>query len=110
MPSVVFTIPPLASVGFSEEEARRRGASVRVKTGTSGAWYSHRRIREDAGLFKTIVDDRTDHLLGAQIVGPAAEEIINIFALAIKHDIPAAALKATMFSYPTRSSDISSML
>ena len=70
VPSVVFTIPPLASVGLTEAEARRQGRRVRVACDQTGTWYSNRRIREHAGAFKTIVEDGTDRVLGAHVFGP----------------------------------------
>jgi glutathione reductase (NADPH) len=49
-------------------------------------------------------------ILGAHLVGPHAEETINLFALAVRHGITAKALRATMFAYPTGASDIGAML
>jgi glutathione reductase (NADPH) len=43
-------------------------------------------------------------------VGPHAEEVINLFGIAIRHDLTADDLKSTMFAYPTGASDISYML
>ncbi len=60
--------------------------------------------------FKTLVEEGTGRILGAHLVGPGAEEVINLFGLAIRHDLTAEALKSTMFAYPTAASDISSML
>ena len=60
--------------------------------------------------FKVLVDEASDHILGAHLVGPHVEEVINIFALAIRHGLTADDLRTTMFAYPTGASDISSML
>ena len=49
-------------------------------------------------------------MLGAHLVGPHADEIINLFALAIRHNLAATALKQTLFAYPTGASDIGYML
>ena len=49
-------------------------------------------------------------VLGAHLVGPHVDEVINLFALAIRHGLTAANLKATMFAYPTGASDIGYML
>jgi glutathione reductase (NADPH) len=48
--------------------------------------------------------------LGAHLVGPHADEIINIFALAIRNGLTSNDLKTTMFAYPTGASDIGYML
>jgi glutathione reductase (NADPH) len=48
--------------------------------------------------------------LGAHLLGQHAEEVINLFGLAIRTGIPASDLKHTVFAYPTSASDLSSML
>ena len=57
-----------------------------------------------------LVDDESDLILGAHLVGPYAEEVINLFALAIRNGITAEQIKTTMFAYPTGASDIGYML
>ena len=49
---------------------------------------------------------RPDRILGAHLVGPHAEEVINLFAVAIRHGLTTKDLNATMFDYPTDASDI----
>ena len=49
-------------------------------------------------------------VLGAHLVGPHADEVINLFALAIRHGLIATALKQTTLAYPTGASDIGYML
>ena len=49
-------------------------------------------------------------ILGAHLVGPHADEVINLFGLAIRNDLTAGDLKSTIFAYPTGASDIGSML
>ncbi len=73
-------------------------------------WYTARRLVEPVYGFKTLVDADSDRILGAHLVGPQAEEVINLFVLAIRHGLTAADLKATTFAYPTVSSDVSYML
>jgi len=46
--------------------------------------------------FKTLVEEGTGRILGAHLVGPGAEEVINLFGLAIRHDLTAEALKSTI--------------
>ena len=110
VPSVAFTIPPIAAVGFSEEAARASGLRFRVKCKRVPDWYTARRLNESVYGFKTLVEDGSDRILGAHIVGPHAEEVINIFGLAIRHNLTTAALKATIFAYPTGASDIGYMI
>lgn len=110
VPSVAFTIPPIASVGLSEAEARERGLDFRVKTQKASGWFTARQAAEQVYGFKVMVENGTDHVLGAHLVGPHVDEVINLFALAVRHKLTAEALKSTMFAYPTGASDIGYML
>ena len=110
VPSVAFCIPPIAAVGISEAHAKERGLAVRVKTERTSGWFTARQAAEPVYGYKTIVDKETGEVLGAHIVGPHAEEVINVFAVAMRHGITAKALQGTMFAYPTGASDIGYML
>jgi glutathione reductase (NADPH) len=109
-PSVVFTIPPLATVGLTERQARAAGMDFRVKSAKVPDWYTALRVGEPTYGYKTLVENRTDRLLGATIIGPNAEEVINVLALAIRNGLGAKALEDAIFAYPTSASDIGSML
>jgi len=110
IPTVVFAIPPLASVGLSEREARERGLKYRVKTEMTSAWYSSRRVAEKYSGYKVLVEEGTERILGAHLLGDQAGEIINLFALAIRSGMHATDLKHMVFSYPTHGSDVPYML
>lgn len=110
IPSVAFTLPPIASVGLSEAEARERGLRFRVKSNLVPNWYSARQAAEPVYGFKVMVDEGDDRVLGAHLVGPHVDEVINLFALAIRHGLTADDLKSTMFAYPSGASDIGYML
>ncbi len=109
-PSVVFTLPPLAAVGLTEKAARAQGLAVRIETGDTTRWYSNRRIRESVGMFKTVVDADSDRVLGAHLLGAHADEVINIFALAVRFSIAAKELRQMVYAYPTSGSDVPHML
>ena len=108
--SVVFTIPTLSGVGLTEKAARAKGMQVRVATGDTTQWFANRRVRERVGMFKTIIDEGTDRLVGAHILGGHGEEVINLFAMAIRFDLPVAELKKMIYAYPTGSSNVQYML
>lgn len=101
VPSVAFTIPPIASVGMSEEQARAQGRKFRVRTRRASDWYTARRVAETVYGFKVLVEEGTGHILGAHLVGPHVDEVINLFALAIRKGLTAEDLKSTIFAYPT---------
>ncbi|MDZ4365437.1 MAG: NAD(P)/FAD-dependent oxidoreductase [Afipia sp.] len=110
VPSVAFTIPPIAAVGLSERDARAQGLKFRMQHQSASDWFTARQAAEPTYAFKVMVEDKTDRILGAHLVGPHADEVINLFALAIRQGITAEAIKSTMFAYPTGASDIGYML
>lgn len=109
VPSVAFTLPPIASVGESEAAARQHAPNLRVNFAEAADWYTARRVGEAVYAYKTLTDE-DGKILGAHLVGPHADEVINLFGLAIRHGLTADDLKSTMFAYPTGASDIGYML
>jgi len=110
VPSVAFTVPPIASVGMSEEAARRSGLKYRLKCERASNWFTARQAAEPVYGYKTLVEEESGRVLGAHLVGPHADEVINLFGLAIRHGLTADDLKSTIFAYPTGASDIGYML
>jgi glutathione reductase (NADPH) len=110
IPSVVFTIPPLAAVGLREREASEQNLKFRVKKGMTSTWYSSRRVAETYSGYKVLVEEGTDRILGAHILGSEADEVINLFALAIRSGMRATDLKHMLFAYPTSGSNMGRML
>jgi glutathione reductase (NADPH) len=108
--SAVFTIPPLAAVGLTEEAARAAGRRFRVNHQDTAGWFNTRRVGETASGFKVLIEEETDHVLGAHLLGPRADEVINLFAVAIRLRIPARELQQVICAYPTYSSDMHYML
>jgi glutathione reductase (NADPH) len=110
IPTVVFTVPPLASVGLSEQEARERNLEFTVNRAMTADWYASRRTGETVSGFKVLVETGTDLILGAHLLGSQAEEVINLFALAMRNGLRASDLKHSIFAYPTHGSNLQYML
>jgi glutathione reductase (NADPH) len=110
MPSVVFSIPPLVRVGLTGKEAQTAGLDVEVKMEDISKWYSNRRVAESCAMYKTIVERESDRIVGAHVLGTHAEELINLFGLAIRHQLPADALRQQLYAYPTVGSEVQYML
>jgi glutathione reductase (NADPH) len=108
--SCVFTVPAIASVGLTEAAARSNGRKVRVQKNDMNGWLSARTYAETDAWSKIIVDEDSDRILGAHVVGHAGEELIHVFALAMAHGITAGQMRETVFASPTFSADIKSML
>jgi len=110
IPSVVFTLPPLARVGLTEEDARRRGLRFRTHSEETSSWYSARRIGEECSAYKVLVEEDTERILGAHLLGPHADEAINLFTMAMNIGMKPRDIKKMIFAYPTVASDIPYML
>jgi len=110
IPTVVFTIPPLTAVGLSESEAHRQALKFKVKKEMTSNWYSSRRVAEKYSGFKVLVEEGTDRIVGAHLLGSEAEEVINLFGVAMRSGMRAADLKHMLYAYPTRGSDVPYML
>ena len=110
IPSNVFSLPSLAIVGLTEDAAKMQKLNYRVNYQETADWFSSRRLKEPVTAFKVLIDNKTDLILGAHLLGINAEETINIFAIAMNAGVKAGELKKTIFSYPTNASDIVHML
>jgi glutathione reductase (NADPH) len=73
-------------------------------------WLSARTYAETAAWATIIVDELSDCIVGAHLVGHSGEELINIFALAMAHGLKAGEIKKTIYAYPTFTSDIKNLL
>ena len=107
---VVFTLPQLATVGLSEAEATEKGLDFDVHFEKTANWYSSMRVGAKRTAFKVLVEQETGLILGAHLIGPGAEEQINLFAMAMGAGLTANKIKAMIFAYPSFASDIGSMV
>lgn len=109
LPASVYTIPAYSSVGLTEEQARDADINLRVSVSDMTGWFSGKSYAESAAWAKVLIDEDTDRIVGAHMIGHNGEDLINLFVLAMKHGIPAAGLKDTILAYPTFSSDVKNM-
>jgi len=110
IPSCVFTVPALASVGLTQAQAEKQGLKVNASVNDMRDWFSGETYGETVAWAKVLTEEGSGRILGAQLVGHSGEELIHLFALAMRHGITAADLKSTVFAFPTFSADIKSML
>jgi len=110
VPSAVFTLPHLASVGLSEEDAKKRYKKVIVNYESVPDWFNARRLQEPAYAYKIIINDRTKAIVGAHLLSGNAAETINLFAMAINCGTTSEGLKKMIFTYPSWCNDVKSML
>jgi mercuric reductase len=101
MPWVVFTDPQVAGVGFSERQAKEKGYEVKTSVVPLDQVPRALAARDTRGLIKLIADQKTDRLLGGQILAPEGADSIQTMVLAIKNGMTAKALGETIFPYLT---------
>ena len=101
IPTAIFSQPNLATVGFSEEEARERFADIAVYTSR----FTHLKHTLSGNKTKTflklVVDKASDKVVGAHMMGDDAGEIIQGLAVAIKAGATKADFDSTIGSHPT---------
>lgn len=102
IPWVTYTDPELAHVGLSEAEARKRHGSVEVLRWSYAESDRAQAERRTEGLVKLVVDSR-GRILGADIVGAGAGEMISLFALAVSKRMKTSDLRGFVPPYPTMS-------
>ncbi len=110
VPNVVFTIPPMGTVGLTEEQALEKGLDYRIKMADTTNWFNSRRLGFKKTGYKLIIDKKTDKIIGAHMLAPGVEEIINFFMLAMKTGVKTSEIKNMIFSYPSSTYDIKSMV
>jgi glutathione reductase (NADPH) len=107
IPSAIFTIPVLASVGIS---AAKDSEKCKVIFRDRSNWQTSRRAGIEFAASKVIIDEGNNRIMGAHILGPNAGEAVNIFAALMRLGLKASDIKRLVFSYPTTCSDIPYML
>lgn len=110
VPSVVFTLPQMATVGLSEKEAKSLYKNVIVNYKEIPFVYNATRQNEDIYAYKVLINEDTQTIVGAHLIGPKAGETINLFALAIKNEIKIIDIKRSIFTYPSFANDIRKMV
>ena len=112
VPSAVFTNPPIASVGLTEEAAKEKGIPYIVHAGDLSERFTNRGINQKHVGYKLLIASDSRRILGAHLIGHHVEEVINIFALAIKHGLTVddLTLDAIPWAYPSNAYDIIHMV
>lgn len=110
IPSVIYTLPEVASVGLTEEEARARGVDYEVKK--LSMRYSGRFVAENEGdgLCKILVDKRHRTVLGVHMIGSYASETIWGAAALIETELTVSDAREIVFPHPTVSEIVREVL
>ncbi|MCL4377246.1 MAG: dihydrolipoyl dehydrogenase [Actinobacteria bacterium] len=103
IPWAVFTSPEIGTVGINEEQAIKKG--IKVCKGLFPFTNSGKAFitGETEGFVKVITDSETGEIIGAQIIGPRASDLIHEVAVAMKAEMTVDGLAETVHSHPTLS-------
>ncbi len=101
IPSAIFTMPEIASVGITEKTAKEQGISVNVGKFPFGANGKALTQGERRGFVKIITEEKTGIILGGAIIGPHATDLIHEVAIAVKNKLTAEHVINTVHAHPT---------
>ncbi|MEG1505397.1 MAG: dihydrolipoyl dehydrogenase [Lachnospiraceae bacterium] len=107
IPSCLYTDPEIASVGLTEEEARRKGVPVRCGKYIMTANGQSIITKEERGFIKVLFAADSDAILGAQLMCPRATDMIGELATAIANSLTSRQLMYAMRAHPTFNEAIS---
>jgi glutathione reductase (NADPH) len=101
IPTAVFSLPNIATVGLSEEQARAQGYQVKIFESRFRPMKLTLTDSQERTLMKLVVDADSDRVLGCHMVGPEAGEIIQGLAVAIKAGATKQIFDETLGIHPT---------
>jgi dihydrolipoamide dehydrogenase len=101
VPSVVYTFPEVASVGYSEEQCKEMGLPVKIGTFPFLANGRAKALGQTEGLVKIIAHAESDKILGGHIVGPRASELLGEVVVAMEFGGSSEDLARSFHAHPT---------
>src|SRR3954454_8795897 len=106
IPSAVFSHPPLAGVGMTEGQARNRLGSVKTFTSDFRPMKNVLAGRNERSLYKLVLDGESDEIVGVHMIGPDAQDLLQIAEVAVKAKLKKADLDATVALHPTMAEEL----
>ena len=106
IPSAVFSHPPLAAVGLTEGEAKNRLGPVKTYTSDFRPMKNVLAGRNERSLYKLVVDEATDEIVGVHMIGPDAPELLQVAAIAVKAKLKKSDFDATIALHPTMAEEL----
>ena len=106
IPSAVFSHPPLAGVGMTEAQARNQLGSIKSYTSDFRPMKNVLAGRNERALYKLIVDEANDRIVGAHMIGPDAPEILQIVAVAVKAGMTKVQFDECVAIHPTMAEEL----
>lgn len=109
IPTAVFSLPNIATVGLTEEQARERGHEVKVFESRFRPMKLTLTECQERTLMKLVVDGKTDKVLGCHMIGPEAGEIVQGLAVALKAGATKRVFDETIGIHPTAAEEFVTM-
>ncbi|MCL6251342.1 glutathione-disulfide reductase [Altererythrobacter sp. KTW20L] len=106
IPSAVFCQPPLAGVGLTEQEAKETHGKVKTYVAEFRPMKNLYSPHAERGLYKMVVDEVTEKILGIHMIGPEAPEILQIAAVALKAGLTKQAFDETVALHPSMAEEL----
>lgn len=106
IPAAVFSHPPLAGVGMTEAQARNKLGAVKIYTADFRPMKNVLAGRNERALYKLIVDDATERIVGAHMIGPDAPEIMQVVAVAVKAGLGKSQFDDCVAIHPTMAEEL----
>jgi glutathione reductase (NADPH) len=96
-------------VGYQEKQAEENGVEFEVRETDLTEWFDSKRLGLKFAKSKILVEKGSEKIIGAHLICNHAEDLINIFALAIELRLTTEQIKKPIFAFPTASGDMTSM-
>jgi glutathione reductase (NADPH) len=109
IPTAVFSLPNIGTVGLTEAEAMKDGYEVQVFESKFRPMKLSLTDNQERTLMKLVVDAKTDRVLGCHMVGPDAGEIIQSLAIALKAGATKQIFDDTIGVHPTAAEEFVTM-
>ncbi|WP_114953819.1 glutathione-disulfide reductase [Sphingosinicella terrae] len=106
IPSAVFSHPPIAGVGMTESQARDKLGSYKAYVSDFRPMKNVLAGRNERALYKIIIDEETDQVVGIHMIGPDAPEILQAAAIAVKAGLTKKQFDETIALHPTMSEEL----
>jgi pyruvate/2-oxoglutarate dehydrogenase complex dihydrolipoamide dehydrogenase (E3) component len=109
VPYSMFIDPPFSRVGLTAAEAKEKGYDIAEGKLPVASHPRAHVINDLRGLFKAVVDKRTNKILGVSVFGPESPELINLVKLAMDMDVPYTYLRDQMYNHPVMSESFNAL-
>jgi pyruvate/2-oxoglutarate dehydrogenase complex dihydrolipoamide dehydrogenase (E3) component len=109
VPYTVFMDPQLGRVGMTEKEAQKSGRKIRVARMPMTSVARALEVDETRGLMKAIVDDETEEILGATVLGIEGGEVMSVFQMAMMGHLKYGVLHDAIFAHPTLAESLNNL-